>query len=304
MKFKSGVHVILGMYDSSVNMFLFEGKKLTLVDSGCSPTPDQWVFPYLKVWGLKPELIRTLINTHAHFDHASGNSRIIKVSDAKVAAHVLGKPSIEDRNVCVEEIVSYARFVPSTNLEAVRKRFAPLSGEGTKVDIMLEDGDFIEVNDGKSLKVLHLPGHSADSIGLYDKEDGILFIGDTLQIGLKHFPYYDDFGAQINTLERLSSLKPNVLLSAHYPPLKGKDIATVVKRVKKLTEEIHEKTYKTIESSDRPLSLLEIGKGVCASFSYSFDDKTDFFTLRTIKAHVDNLISSGRVAIDKVVLSS
>ena len=49
-----------------------------------------------------------------------------------------------------------------------------------KHDITVKDGDFIEFGNSK-LKVLHTPGHSADSICLVG--DGKIFSGDTLFVG-------------------------------------------------------------------------------------------------------------------------
>ena len=43
----------------------------------------------------------------------------------------------------------------------------------------LEDGDVIDLGD-RALTVLHLPGHSPGSIGLYDERSGTLFSGDVI----------------------------------------------------------------------------------------------------------------------------
>lgn len=305
MKFREGVYIIPGMYDSSVNMFLFQGEDgLTLVDSGGSSTPDNWIFPYMKAWGLKPELIKTLINTHAHIDHASGNSRVFEISHCKVAAHPLEKPGIENREIPINETMSFVKFVPSAQPEAVRKRISPLFGNNTKVDISIRDGDSVEGGKGKLLRVIHMPGHSAGSIGLYDDENHILYVGDSFQVGLKHLPFYNDVDAQIKTLNRLSQMKIDTAISAHFAPLRRKDVNTVIKRCEKLVEEIHEGTCKVIKSSSKPLSLFDIAKKVCTAFSYSCDPKElgVFFTLRTVKAHVDKLIADSEVKTKDVLI--
>ncbi len=46
------------------------------------------------------------------------------------------------------------------------------------VDHVLNDGDILHMGD-KDFEVLHTPGHSSDSICLYNGEHGDLFVGDT-----------------------------------------------------------------------------------------------------------------------------
>ena len=52
---------------------------------------------------------------------------------------------------------------------------------------LVDDGDEIELGD-RRLNVLHLPGHSAGSIGLYEAESGIVFTADALYDGPKPCP--------------------------------------------------------------------------------------------------------------------
>ena len=46
------------------------------------------------------------------------------------------------------------------------------------VDRLLRDGDAIKMGD-QYFEVIHTPGHSSDSICLYNRTEGVLFAGDT-----------------------------------------------------------------------------------------------------------------------------
>ena len=63
--------------------------------------------------------------------------------------------------------------------------FYALSGEflkGSPVpDVLLKDNDFIQIGASINLRVIHTPGHTPGSIGLYS--DGHVFTGDTLFVG-------------------------------------------------------------------------------------------------------------------------
>ncbi|MDI1496007.1 MAG: metallohydrolase [Cenarchaeum symbiont of Oopsacas minuta] len=79
-----------------------------------------------------------IVNTHHHFDHTVGNEKLAKATDTKIIQHVKSQLPHE---------------------------------------ISVSDGD--EIKFGHStLRVLHTPGHSKDSICLVG--DGKIFSGDTL----------------------------------------------------------------------------------------------------------------------------
>ncbi len=50
-----------------------------------------------------------------------------------------------------------------------------------EVDVVLHDGDIIQIGDTVRLEVLHTPGHSPGGVCYYG--DGKLFTGDTLFVG-------------------------------------------------------------------------------------------------------------------------
>ena len=82
-----------------------------------------------------------IVNTHHHFDHTTGNAEMARMTGAPIAQHA------------------------ESGLEHSRE---------------LADGDDIAFGDS-SLRVIHTPGHSRDSICLLG--DGKLFSGDTLFVG-------------------------------------------------------------------------------------------------------------------------
>lgn len=80
---------------------------------------------------------------------------------------------------------------------------------------VLDDGDIVDLGD-RTFEVMHLPGHSPDSIGLYDAADGTLFSGDAVYDG----PLLDgssdsDVSAYVATMERLRALPVEVVHGGH-----------------------------------------------------------------------------------------
>jgi glyoxylase-like metal-dependent hydrolase (beta-lactamase superfamily II) len=80
---------------------------------------------------------------------------------------------------------------------------------------VLDDGDIVDLGD-RAFAVMHLPGHSPDSIGLYDAASGTLFSGDAVYDG----PLLDgspdsDVSAYVATMERLRGLPVEVVHGGH-----------------------------------------------------------------------------------------
>jgi glyoxylase-like metal-dependent hydrolase (beta-lactamase superfamily II) len=82
---------------------------------------------------------------------------------------------------------------------------------------VLADGDLVDLGD-RTFEVLHLPGHSPGSIGLWDEERGVLFSGDAVYDGpLLDFGEDSDVEAYCRTMERLRTLPVTVVHGGHEP---------------------------------------------------------------------------------------
>jgi len=72
---------------------------------------------------------------------------------------------------------------------------------GREPDIRMENGGVFEVAD-VTLEVIHAPGHSPGSIGLYCEELGVLFSGDVVSGGgpVPHDGGFEDFPRQVSSI--------------------------------------------------------------------------------------------------------
>jgi glyoxylase-like metal-dependent hydrolase (beta-lactamase superfamily II) len=62
--------------------------------------------------------------------------------------------------------------------EAFHPKVFAFSPNVDGVSRVLSDGDSIRMGD-RDFEVIHMPGHSSDSICLYNQADGVLFVGDS-----------------------------------------------------------------------------------------------------------------------------
>ena len=100
--------------------------------------------------------------------------------------------------------------------EAFHPRVLAFAPNMYGVDSLVRDGDTIRMGD-QAFEVIHMPGHSSDSICLYNPAEGILFAGDSpVLITSPAGTYEDDFLA---ALGKLCALDVRCIYFGHGPPL-------------------------------------------------------------------------------------
>jgi glyoxylase-like metal-dependent hydrolase (beta-lactamase superfamily II) len=142
--------------------------------------------------GVAPEKVDMVINTHLHFDHAGGNTRVADGRDVPTfptAQYVVQRAELEHAmNPTERDRASY-----------VADRFAPVSEAG---QWRLVDGD-VEIVPG--ISVVRIPGHNADiqAVKISGGNRTVIFVADMLptrhHLPLAWMPGYDLYPLQ--TLE-------------------------------------------------------------------------------------------------------
>ena len=120
----------------------------------------------------------------------------------------------------VEQVVlTHAHSDHCALLPQVREAFHPkvfaFSPNIAGVDIVLRDGDRIRMGD-EDFEVIHTPGHSSDSICLYNCAEGVLFAGDSPLLIMSAGTYEDSF---LSALEKLCARDVRCIYFGHGAPL-------------------------------------------------------------------------------------
>ena len=172
--------------------------------------------------GTKPHLA---VATHVHFDHSGGLHQFDEVAIHTAEANAL--ESGDSYQACCFMSRCECGKPPSANWKPKDYKLRP-----TKPTRILTDGDVIDLGNRK-FKVIHLPGHSRGSVGLFDEDNGIFFSGDVIYQGpmLDYLPY-SSVSDNIKSMEVISTLansdKVTRVFPGHGNSFDGNELKSIV----------------------------------------------------------------------------
>ncbi|MCA3514930.1 MAG: MBL fold metallo-hydrolase [Phenylobacterium sp.] len=204
------------------NIWMVSGRDRDLViDAGLGLVPLR---PYLPTDADRPV---TLVATHAHRDHVGAAHEFLDLCAHRLEAQAIEEATDDiplDVSMWPDELLAgFERkgyqcrcgtlsALPFSGFSAVDEHLKP-----ARVSQLVDEGDIIDLGD-QCFEVLHLPGHSPGSIGLFQRSTGAFFSGDVIYDG----PLLDDIegadrGAYCRTMERLLSLPVRSVFPGHGP---------------------------------------------------------------------------------------
>jgi glyoxylase-like metal-dependent hydrolase (beta-lactamase superfamily II) len=174
----------------------------------------------------------TAVATHSHGDHVGGHHEFDEVLVHPAEAEDMKRPGLTSLDPVEAWGIEAIEGLRRAGYEWDDPQFvtalpAGVSYEGfiqqpARVTRLIDEGDVVDIGD-RRFEVLHLPGHSPGSIGLWEAETGTLFSGDAIYDGpLLDELDHSDIAAYCTTMERLMQLPVNVVHAGHDPSF-GRD---------------------------------------------------------------------------------
>lgn len=188
-----------------------ESNDLSMIDAGLMGKAD-YKIKAMQELGVKLDDIKRVIMTHTHLDHIGCLKDIRdKMPWLELWVHSIEAESLEQGDE--RTVYGMDMFRDMCQMQYGLK-------DGLfkfQVDRRLQDGDSLDIGD-MTWEVKHIPGHSAGSIALYDKNQKILIPGDVVYAdhAIGRFDLHGaDPHSHRDSLMKLGSLDVDILLPGH-----------------------------------------------------------------------------------------
>ncbi len=188
-----------------------DGEDFSLIDCGLLEM-GSYKLEELDKANIPLKHVKRIVMTHTHLDHIGCLPEILEaIPHAEVWVH-------KEEALYLER--GDARIVYGNSMfeSLLRSQYDfPKDLFTIKVHRKLEDGEVLDLG-GIPFEVIHVPGHSAGSIGLFNHEHRIFMSGDTIYAD-GAIGRYDlvsaDPAALKRSLERIAQLRIDILLPCH-----------------------------------------------------------------------------------------
>lgn len=174
------------------------------------------------------------VATHIHWDHVGGlhefDERVMHPLEAGRMEHYREFATLTTSDLPREFIEGMEAADPDAPFDAAylvtavhREGYDPrgYTVASASVTRRVGNGDVIDLGD-RAFEVMHIPGHSPGSIGLWESATATLFSGDAIYDGLLLDDLPDsDVAAYIETMKRLRDVPARVVHGGHEPSFDG-----------------------------------------------------------------------------------
>ncbi|HEY5890250.1 MAG TPA: MBL fold metallo-hydrolase [Acidimicrobiia bacterium] len=176
--------------------------------------------------GLDEGAVHTLVVSHLHLDHVGMAGRIVDELGCDFAMHERAEKLVDSYNDTPGYVarlgeLARAHGVPASLRTSVahfpRPDYMPLIPKPNRT---LVDGQEIDLGSGRSLTVVHTPGHEPAHICLRDSRTGVTFSGDHVLPRISPVIMYDGvlddpLGEYLNSLQKLINMDIGLTYPAH-----------------------------------------------------------------------------------------
>jgi glyoxylase-like metal-dependent hydrolase (beta-lactamase superfamily II) len=281
-------------------LFAFLGERRLLLDAGCASTVDEFIAPFLEGLGLGLLDLDVLVVTHSDLDH-QGGAQLLKRANPSlwVTCGVLDIPLVSAPDALIAE-----RYQAYSELHGIGPDEGALawmrreSGRPVRVDVGWSGGELLELGPEWTVRILHVPGHSAGHVAVYDERSGALFSGDCLQgavyLGLdgtpKLCPTYTHVDDYLATASLVESLAPRELHGCHWPAARGPEVAAFIAETRDYVEHVDGLVRACLAE---PLTLDGLIACVNQQFDPPWSDEVAPELVYSIHGHVERLVALG-----------
>ena len=154
-------------YQESISHLIIGENKALLFDTGIGLIP---IRPIIKKITNLPIIV---LHSHTHFDHVGGNWEFSDVRAIETSYTKANMNGFENKRIGQDFTDDSFCKDPPKNIDLNN-----IYTKEWKASSYIKNKDIIDLGNRK-IEILHVPGHTPDALALLDKQQGLLFTGDT-----------------------------------------------------------------------------------------------------------------------------
>ena len=199
-----------------------DGGRAAFVDTGTTRSVPN-LLAALAARGIDPAQVDWVLTTHVHLDHAGGAGELMRhLPQARCVVHPRGARHLADP----------AKLIAGSIAVYGEARYRELYGDIVPIPedrlLVPEDGQRITLG-GRTLELLHTPGHALHHYCIVDLDTRRIFPGDNFGISYRDFdvdgrefimptttPVHFDPEAMVASIDRLMSCSPVAMYLTHF----------------------------------------------------------------------------------------
>lgn len=233
-------------------------EKTAMFDTGVSIMAPLYTGSLKRILGARP--LDLVFLTHSHYDHVGSCGHVRHAFPAlRIAGHGL-----------IRDVMKNPRAVATmTSLSDIYRRLTDGNDPSTvfmppEVDMVLEDGDEVDLGKGVTVRVMATPGHTRDSMTFFIEPWGAAVVGEALGVvqldGAICPEFLTDFKDYVSSAHRIIEASPSIILMPHGPALTGADTQEFLKgaipAAHDLRQTIENSLHETGGDIDRAAGIL------------------------------------------------
>lgn len=225
-----------GLHILGTNHFpthLVTGSRHVLLEAGVACLGSFYVSGIQNV--INKEQPTHLFLTHVHFDHCGAAAFLkrqypcMKICASPKAADIMRRPNAIET---ITQLSDEVKELLDSRGETDQNSETPF--EPFEVDLLLKEGDRIDIGNGLTVDVMETPGHTWDSLSFHIPGKKWVFVGEAAGIcgptGFISTEFLSDFDDYMHNLERLAALNPDLICQSHFALFTGTDAKTFFNR--------------------------------------------------------------------------
>ena len=163
--------------------------------------------------------VAAMVVTHIHLDHAGGAGHFAeRFPTAAIGVHTEGARHLADP----ERLWASAERIYTP--EGMQQLWGPMKAVPRRQLRILDEGDTLDLGNGRRLEVMYTPGHAKHHIVFSEEVSGGMFVGDSVGIAFPHGHMVQpvtpppDFSQPVivEQLRRMAGRHPGFVGFAHY----------------------------------------------------------------------------------------